>query len=128
MHKDQNKIETQSLKIASTAYYALAKPEQPTDEPSTLLIALHGWGESCKRAIRALDSLCQRNIILLAPQAPHQFYLNTNIKRVGFSWLTIYEKERAIQDVNNYLETLIKHIQTKHNIDPTKIYILGFSQ
>lgn len=117
-----------SLSVPSTAYYSVAGPDTPGDTAPALLIALHGWGQNARKMLRDLAPLRGHNIVVAAAQAPHPFYLDMESGKVGFHWLTRYERDQAIADTNAYIATLIDTLHTSHPFDPQKVYLLGFSQ
>jgi phospholipase/carboxylesterase len=49
-------------------------------------------------------------------------------KKVGFNWLTIYEKERSINDFLGYMKRLVDRLCQDEAIDRSRIFVLGFSQ
>ena len=66
---------------------------------------------------------------MVAPQGPDQFYLDLmGGEKVGFNWLTNYDKPTRIADVNAYLAKLVAHASDHVEFDPKRIYVLGFSQ
>ena len=50
----KNDIQINRLHIEHSVYYAVQEPEGEHDEPPTLLIAAHGYGQACKNFIRTL--------------------------------------------------------------------------
>ena len=120
-------IAIQSMEIRIAADFAVALPEG--DPPrKALLVALHGWGEVAERFIRPLLPLTEAGFVVVAPQAPHPFYIRQSPKRVGFTWLTQYERDRAISETNDYLSRLIAQLQEAHEIPAERVFLLGFSQ
>lgn len=120
--------EMRTLTIDLTVYYTLLLPRGAHDSPPALLLALHGWGQTAKRFITDFDRLRDRNILVVAPQGPHQFYLDLSTRKIGFNWLTAYDKERAIADINGYLARLLAVLNEEHPYDASRIFLLGFSQ
>jgi len=118
----------QSITVPSTAFYTVAGPEQPTTAAPALLIALHGWGQNARKMQRDLGPLRAHNIVVAAAQAPHPFYLDMESGKVGFHWLTRYERDRAVADTNAFLGALIENLRATHPFDEKQIYLLGFSQ
>lgn len=121
-------IVVRQLAIESTAYYCVQAPNDAhTARPKTL-IALHGFGQKCKGFIRNFAPLRDRNILVVAPQGPHQFYMQLEPKKVGFNWLTIYEKENSIRDFAGYMNRLLDTLASENEHMRDSIYLLGFSQ
>lgn len=118
----------QRLAIEATAYYTVNESPEGFSAPPALLVALHGWGQQAKHFARIFRPLRKENILVVAPQAPNQFYLDWHTKKVGFSWLTVYEKDQSIRDLNNALLKLLDTLQARYHYDPNKIFLLGFSQ
>ena len=103
-------------------------PDAESRFPRTLVIALHGWGETCRDFIRPFVPLRKRNIVVAAPQAPHPFQRKPLTKNVGFSWMTPYERDRAVVETNRYLDEFTRTILLRLPPTPDRIFLLGFSQ
>ena len=114
--------------IDFTVYYTVQPPADPSDTPPTLILVVHGWGQNARSYMRNFKALQQGNYLVVAPQGPHQFYLDPGIKKVGFNWLSAYEKENSINDINHYFHKLIQHVGEEHPFNPQRIFLLGFSQ
>jgi len=119
-------LHTGKMHIEHTVYYAVHPPE--TNEPSPLLIVLHGFGQVAADFIKIFEPLTQRGILIAAPQAPHQFYKSLADRTVGFSWLTRYERDQSIRDFAGYMEKFYAHLQHEHRLDERRVFVLGFSQ
>lgn len=115
------------LKIEYSAYYAVQPPLVERDEPPALFLAIHGYGESCKAFIRYFAPLQEKNILVVAPQGPNQFYWRQNGK-VGFAWITGYRPQQTITDLMAYMGRLLKDLESKYPFDPRRVFIFGFSQ
>ncbi len=121
-------IEVESLQVPITAYYAVSRPTAEYPVPPALVVALHGWGQNCKKMLRELAPLGERNIVVAAPQAPHPFYLDMGAGKVGFNWLTRYERDRAVADNNTFISRLLDELRKKAPYDERRVFLLGFSQ
>lgn len=117
-----------SLVIEQTVDYAIQLPDHPPDGETTLLIVLHGYGQTCEKFIKVFAPLRQEKILTVAPQAPHPFYVKLTPKIVGFSWLTLYQRDRAVGDFIGYMRRLIRCICSDFAFKPAQVYFLGFSQ
>jgi len=121
-------IVVNQIPIEMTGYYCVQEPEGEQNGEPSLLIALHGFGQKCKGFMRHFTRLSDRNILIVAPQGPHQFYMQLDPKKVGFNWLTIYEKENSIRDFSNFMVRLLNELERTHRIARDRIFLLGFSQ
>lgn len=124
----REKVDIHSLTVPATGYYAVAPPKALGAAPPALLLALHGWGQTCRKMLRDLAPLSEHNILVAAPQAPHPFYLDMESGRVGFHWLTRYERDQAVVDTNAFLARLIDVLAEQHTFDRSRVFVLGFSQ
>jgi len=118
----------QKMKIQVAVDYALQPPLEKGDARPALILCLHGYGQTSIKFIRLFRSLHFRNIIAVAPQAPNAFYIKMRPKTIGFTWLTKYERDRAVQDFVGYMELLLSDLYQKQEFDTNRIFLLGFSQ
>ncbi len=116
-----------SISVSVAADYAVYPPPEPTRD-APLLLALHGWGETCRRFVRPFAPLAGQGWLVAAPQAPHPFYVRMAPKKVGFTWLTQYERDRAIAATNQYLAQLLDALHRNHGYGRRRLFLFGFSQ
>jgi predicted esterase len=114
------------LQISHSVYYSVQVPE--VKGPHPLLIVLHGWGQVARHFIKVFEPLTEKGILVAAPQAAHQFYTQMEDHRVGFSWLTRYQRDQSVSDFVAYMEQFYKMLQEKFEVDSQRVFILGFSQ
>ena len=114
------------LQISHSVYYSVQVPEGKGPHP--LLIVLHGWGQVADHFIKVFEPLTEKGILVAAPQAAHQFYTQMEDRRVGFSWLTRYQRDQSVSDFVAYMEQFYKMLQEKFEVDSQRVFILGFSQ
>jgi phospholipase/carboxylesterase len=117
----------QPVTFRMTGWYALA-PEIPPEDPCGLLLVLHGYGQTAGEFLEAFLPLAGATRLVAAAQGPHAFYHKGGRGRIGFSWMTSWQRKQAIVDVNNYLQTVLDDILARHPVDPGRIAVLGFSQ
>lgn len=91
-----------------------------------VLIALHGYGQRIAFFKKHFEILAQEGYYVYLPEAPHRFYLEGFSGKIGCSWISKYERQWDIEEVNSGLNQLLSHIQLKHPKIP--IDTLGFSQ
>lgn len=116
-----------TVTVESVAYFATQYPENGLNAETRCLVVLHGWGQNSRSFIRKFDALKQQNILVIAPQAPHQFYLDMATRKVGFGWLTAFDRDRGIATAVTALDTILSHVEGKTGA-PLKPVLLGFSQ
>lgn len=118
----------EQLVIDFSVDYALQPPVVAGESLPSLLVCLHGYGQSCERFARVFAGLRQRNILVAVPQAPSQFYIKMIPKIVGFSWLTRHERDRSVSDFIGYMRRLMQAVAERYPFDPARVFWLGFSQ
>ena len=127
MKLDRPVTEIERLTIEYSVYYAVQRPVAPADAPPALLIALHGYGQSCKGFIQNFSALAEENVLVVAPQGPNQFYWQSNPPKVGFAWLTQFNTDQTRQDLMAYLGRLVDKLKNDMEFDPKQVYLFGFS-
>lgn len=118
--------ELHPIAVTQTLHYAVAPALGADSVP--LVVGLHGWGQTARKMLRDLAPLAAHGITVAAPQAPHPFYLDMESAKVGFHWLTRFERDRAVADTNEFVAHVIEAVAAAHPVDPARIYLLGFSQ
>ena len=114
------------MRIPHTVYYSVQVPQQKGPRP--LLIVLHGFGQVAGQFIKVFEPLARNGVLVAAPQGAHQLYTNLKERRVGFSWLTKYERDRSVVDFVAYMEQFYKLLQETCEVDSQRVFMLGFSQ
>ncbi|MFQ5629453.1 MAG: alpha/beta hydrolase [bacterium] len=128
MEVNTNHFSIESLVIEQSVEFAALNPAGKIDEETSLLIALHGYGQNCDRFIRLFEPLHYKKILVVAPQAPHQFYVKLIPKVVGFTWLTKYNRDRSIEEFGAYMQKLLGKLSETYPYNRKRVYFLGFSQ
>jgi phospholipase/carboxylesterase len=114
------------MPIEFSSYCAVQEPDSMENGPPPLLIAFHGYGQSCQGFIRNFQSLKDKGILVAAPQGVNQFYWEN--KRPGFCWMTSHMREFTIRDNMTYVARMMGEIDQKYTFDDQRIFLLGFSQ
>jgi len=115
-----------NIRIPHTVYYSVLVPQQKGPRP--LLIVLHGFGQVAGQFVKVFEPLAQTGILVAAPQGAHQLYTNLKERRVGFSWLTKYERDQSVSDFVAYMEQFYKLLHETCEVDSQRVFMLGFSQ
>lgn len=98
---------------------------QTGDAPNCILYALHGYGQLARYFVQKFNHLPE-NILIIAPEGMHRFYLNGHSGRVGASWMTKEAREQDIEDNMEWLSALDKQVSKEYSIQ--RRILLGFSQ
>lgn len=120
-------IHRESLRYSRTGYFATRVPQGGAAASTHLLLALHGWGQSARWFAKRFHPLGDAPVFVATPQGPHQFYLELENKKVGFNWLTAYEKQDNIADANALFDAVVE-LALKRIGYEVPVYVLGFSQ
>ncbi len=112
-----------TISYQHTNSYEILNPV--TENTENIWICFHGLGYLArffKRYFTGLDPLKNAVIIL---QAPSKYYLGTNFKHVGSSWLTRVDTDQEMQNNLNYIDAVLKE---EHLYNDQRIVLMGYSQ
>lgn len=85
----------------------------------------HGIGYLSKYFLKYFKHLNADENYIIAPQAPSKYYLNSEYKHVGASWLT---KENTITETENILNYLDAVLESENIPEDKNLIVLGYSQ
>lgn len=110
-------------------YYDVHQAER---SPAPLLIALHGYGANKRQMMREAKMMVPEEFSIASLQAPYQHIREPKEKggplRFGFGWLTNFQPEESHALHRQALLDLIQVLTRDGIVDPTRIFLLGFSQ
>ena len=95
----------------------------PSPSPELVIYVMHGYGQLAKFFIRKFQDL-PNNIMIIAPEGMHRFYLKESSGRVGASWMTKEARESDIKDNISWLDELDKQISEQYSV--SKRILIGF--
>jgi predicted esterase len=100
--------------------------EEPSRSQQYLCFVLHGYGQLPEYFLKKFTNLERHDILFVAPEGLHRFYLNGSSGRVGSSWMT---KEDRLNDIDDYC-ALLDQVADELLVDGgyRKVALLGFSQ
>lgn len=118
-----------TLRAEVKLYYDVIPAESP---PAPLLIALHGYGASKWHATREAKLIVPQGFAIASLQGPHQHLREPKEKggplRFGFGWLTNFHPEESVAIHHRALLEMIDTLVKEAIADPSRIFLLGFSQ
>ena len=100
--------------------------------PAPLLIALHGYGANKRYMMREAQLMAPGQFAIASLQGFHQQMKEPREPggplRFGFGWLTNFRSEESVAMHHRALIDLIESLRDEGIADPTRVYLLGFSQ
>ncbi len=116
--------------LMSGALPVLVRRPAPTDKPHPALIMLHGWGAN-EGDIYELVPFVDKRVLIVAPRGPGQVNDNPRGSWKWYEWTEVGKPVPGLVDTSlEKLGQLIGQLEdlTGVAVDPTQIYIGGFSQ
>ncbi len=103
-----------------------------SETPAPLLLALHGYGSNKNWMMREARHFAPDNFAVAALQGFHQHMKIPKEKDAllgyGFGWLTNFHPEDSVAVHHRALLDIIRALVDEGVADPTRIFLLGFSQ
>src|ERR1035437_2008192 len=127
MPTDNTQIDL-SVTAEINLYYDLFVPPTITG-PCPLLIAVHGYGAHKRNMMSEARIIAPDSFVIASLQAPHPHYRRTNDGyRIGFGWLSDHKPEEQIRLHHKFVLDVIDILSTDGIVDPSRIFLYGFSQ
>ena len=122
-------ITDQALQARINLYYDL---QPASNSPAPLLIALHGYGAFKEQMMREAQQIAPDGFAIASLQGFHQHMKEPRQPggplRYGFGWLTSYRSEESVAVHHQALLDLIDKLAGEGVADPSRVFLLGFSQ
>ena len=103
-----------------------------TVSPAPLLIALHGYGANKRQMMREAQLMAPESFAIASVQGFHQHIKEPRETggplRFGFGWLTNFKSEESVAVHHRAMLDLIDILTGEGVADPSRIFLLGFSQ
>ncbi|MGI8836624.1 MAG: alpha/beta hydrolase [Pyrinomonadaceae bacterium] len=125
---EPSQSEERTLKAEIKIYYDLhaAGPSAP------LLIALHGYGANKRQMAREAQQMTPEGFAVVSLQGFHQHLKEPKEAggplRFGFGWLSNFHPEDSVRVHHQALLDLIQTLTDQNIADPSRVFLLGFSQ
>lgn len=85
----------------------------------------HGMGYLSRYFLKYFKSLNPEENYIIAPQAPSKYYLKSNFKRVGSSWLTKENTEKDTENIMQYFDSIFENEMIPES---KNLIVFGYSQ
>ena len=111
----------------SRSYRVYVSPNYNAANPASLVITLHGLGDNMTNFSQlGFDYIADTaNIIVICPQAVSDPYAGTAWNS-GAGYAGVYYPNSTVNDVG-FLNVLVDSARAEYSIDPSRMYICGFS-
>jgi len=129
MNNETKPVMERSLNAQIRLYYDVqAAPRSP----APLLIGLHGYGAYKAQMMREAQEMAPKHFALASLQGFHQHLKEPKESggplRFGFGWLSNFRPEESVAVHHQALLDLIATLTTEGIADPSRVFLLGFSQ
>ena len=129
LETSNNATGERSLPAQINLYFDL---HAPSNDPSPLLIALHGYGSNKRQTMRDARAMTPNSFAVASLQGFHQHIRDPREPggplRYGFGWLTNFRPEESIELHHRALLDLVSMLVAERVADPKLIFLVGFSQ
>lgn len=114
------------IPVLTTQFYYVSPAEGATG-PAPTLIGLHGYGQTGADFLGLLRKIAPPGFACAAGQGFNQIW-DYRTKGITFSWLTSFEKQHRLDSIWAYLNGMIDRLAADGVTDPSRVWMLGFSQ
>ena len=126
---EPSQSEERTLQAEIKIYYDLQAAPRPS---APLLIALHGYGANKKQMMREAQQMAPEGFAIVSLQGFHQHLKEPKEAggplRFGFGWLSNFHPEDSVRVHHEALIDLIQTLTAQNIADPSRVFLLGFSQ
>jgi predicted esterase len=126
---EPSQSEERTLQAEIKIYYDLQAAGRPF---APLLIALHGYGANKKQMMREAQQMAPEGFAVVSLQGFHQHLKEPKEAggplRFGFGWLSNFHPEDSVRVHHQALLDLIQTLTAENIADPSRVFLLGFSQ
>jgi len=117
-----NTIEKEVSYNATNSYSTLNTVSKNT---KNVWLVCHGIGYLSRYFLKYFDTLNAEENYIIALQAQSKYYLGSEYRHVGASWLTKENTEKEIENVMRYFDAVLKAEKIPSD---TNLIVLGYSQ
>jgi phospholipase/carboxylesterase len=104
----------------------------PEGRGAPLLVALHGYGGSKRSMGRLVRPALPAGFALACLQGPHPHLIRPEDRSkplgVGFGWISNWKPEDSIALHHSAIDAIVSRLAAEGSIDPSAVFLLGFSQ
>ena len=134
MEDTPNQIKECRLVEELACYYDLYVPpgDAPKPLPKPLIIALHGYGGDKGSMMKLMRRINEQDYVIAALQGPHHHLVMPTKDKpqlgYGFGWVSNFKPDESVALHHRLIKQVIAEQTAAGTIDPTHVFLLGFSQ
>ena len=106
-------------------YFTLGKLSAKTKH---VLFVFHGYAQNADDFIQEFKDFEREDTFVIAPEGLAHFYWKDLFSNPVTSWMTSLEREKEIEDNNNYLQNIFNQLFEGVDISTLDFHFLAFSQ
>ena len=118
-------MNTSEKEVFYTTTNSYATLNKLTNKTKNVWFVCHGIGYLSRYFLKYFDQLNADENYIIAPQAQSKYYLDSQYKHVGASWLT---KENTIKETENVMCYFDAVLEAENISSDMNVIILGYSQ
>lgn len=96
-----------------------------TNTTKHVWLVCHGMGYLSRYFLKYFTALNSNENYIIAPQAQSKYYIKSNFKHVGASWLTKENTKTETHNILNYLDAVLKNENLPEKVN---LIVFGYSQ
>lgn len=118
-------MNSQEKEISYTTSNSYSTLNTPTKSTKNVWFVCHGMGYLSRYFLKYFKGLNPKENYIIAPQAPNKYYLKSNFKHVGSSWLT---KENTSVETENVMQYFDSIFENERLHEDANLIVFGYSQ
>jgi predicted esterase len=126
--------ERHPIEIRTTGYVRLYVPADLPPGPAPLLMATHGYAQIPEEMFAYARAVAPPHCIVVAPEGPSTFYARqrlpdgTRKRRIAHGWIADEPRQPSERRNRDLLGGALELAAERHPIDPSRTFLVGFSQ
>lgn len=93
-----------------------------------VIFTFHGYAQNADDFIQEFKDFEREDTFVIAPEGLSHFYWKDMFGKPASSWMTSLEREKEIEDNNNYLQNIFNQLFEGVDISTLNFHFLAFSQ
>lgn len=118
-------MKSQEKEISYTTTNTYSTLNTLSSKTKYVWLVCHGMGYLSRYFLKYFSALNTNENYIIAPQAQSKYYVKSNFKHVGASWLTKENTKPETDNILNYLDAVLENECLQKNVS---LIVFGYSQ